>query len=371
MATTAVARVEGPAKSYALRSPVADILMGDEARAAIMPLLRPGDDYDRIIVEVYHAVSKTPELAKCDPKSIITATARAVSTGLVIGETVDLLPFGNRAEVCIRYTGAIELVQTSGAARYVDAQCVYANEVCEINQGTAASVRHIPLLNEKKRGDLIGAYAVAKVTRDDFRIVYMTVEDIDTIRLAKSKSWKTGPLSKIPWYAKKTVIKQLCKTLPKNRDLARVVALLDREDAEENELAGAERYELSDGSRTLAIAETSEAAGNSGGGDVAGESRRGKGASSSSESAPSSAADDALPWEAAPTPHACEAFKIPNGLGPRSAQEIGTLLTVDLEQLYSWSKRQPEGKYPGLADNCEELLELRRLGEAHEPKAEG
>lgn len=234
---TAVATTEQPARPYVLKSDAAQLLYSDAARAAIAPMLRPGEDYDRVIVEVYHLAKKQPDIMKCAPETIVGAVARAVGTGLIIGETVHLVPFGSRLEMVLDYKGAIELVQNSGAARYVDAQCVYANEQFEFEQGTSPFIRHRPLADGTKRGALLGAYAVAKVTRNDVKIVYMPVEEIDAIRLAKSKSWKNGPLSAIPWYARKTVIKQLCKTLPKNRELARVMALFEREDdAELDEL---------------------------------------------------------------------------------------------------------------------------------------
>lgn len=70
----------------------------------------------------------------------------------------------------------------------------------------------------------------------------------------------------------------------------------------------------------------------------------------------------------APTSTAsCERFLVPNGLGPNSGKPLGALLTVDLEQLYRWALKQKEGKYPGLSTACEELLELRRNGDAQEP----
>lgn len=229
--TAVVSRAEAPARPYELRSPVAELLNRDAARAAIVPMLRPGESYDRIVVEVYHAAAKNPEILKCTPQSIVSAVARAVGSGLIIGEGVHLVPFGDRLEMVLDYKGCAELVLMSGAARYLDAQCHYEHEPFEYEQGSSPFIRHRPIVDPKARGALVGAYAVAKVNRDDLRIIYMAVEEIDAIRLAKSKAWKKGPLSAIPWYAKKTVIKQIVKLLPKNRELAKVMALLDREDA--------------------------------------------------------------------------------------------------------------------------------------------
>lgn len=233
---SATARVESATEStavaYPLRSPAAQLLNNPAARAAIEPMLRPGESYDRIIVEVYHAAVKNPEILKCTGQSIVSAVARAVQTGLIIGETVHLVPFGAQLQAILDYKGSIQLCLTAGAARYIDAQCVYANEPFEYEQGMTPKLRHVPVVDPKKRGELLGAYAIAKVTRDDVRIVFMSVEEIDGIRLSKSKSWKTGKLSAIPWYALKTVIRRLTKTLPKNPELAKVVAILDRDEDE-------------------------------------------------------------------------------------------------------------------------------------------
>jgi recombination protein RecT len=348
---TAISRVEPSGTPYALRSPVAQLLSKDSARAAIAPMLRPGESYERVMVEVYHAAAKNPAILDCTPQSIVSAVAQAVSTGLIIGDRVHLVPFGKKLEMVLDYKGAAELVLATGAVRYLDAQCVYAEEPFEYEQGSSPFIRHQPITDPKSRGALRGAYAVAKVTRDDVRILFMSIEEIDAIRTSKSKSWKQGALDAIPWYAKKTVIKQIVKLLPKTISLAKVATLFEREDALEEGEQGIGPGLAAENEIAAAVEEPS--------------------ITEAEETAPIGEEEEDLPFSnttSAREPMACEAYAIPAGLGPKSGTTLGTLSTPDLEQLYRWaSKPNALKNYPDLAHNCSELLEARRLGDVAEP----
>jgi len=208
----------------------------EQARALIEPLLaKSGSSFEQVLTETYLAVQKNADLLKCAPESLLSAVARSVSWGLRIGETVHLVPFGPRCEAVRDYKGDIELVIWSGAARSIDAQCVYMNEMdatpprFKLVQGSRPDVMHEPILMPSMRGKLAGAYAVARISQTEQRVVFMSTEEIDAIRLSKSKSWKSGPLDAIPWYARKTVVHQVCKMLPKTRRFVQVEAAFDEE----------------------------------------------------------------------------------------------------------------------------------------------
>ena len=90
--STAVATIEPPATPYALRSPIADVLRSEEARAVIAPLIPKGVDFEEVLIEVYRAYTATPEIARCTAPSIALAVGTAVQLGLQIGRTVHLVP---------------------------------------------------------------------------------------------------------------------------------------------------------------------------------------------------------------------------------------------------------------------------------------
>jgi phage RecT family recombinase len=200
-----------------------------------MPLLPPGISLERIVSTIYQVVAENPELLECTPASLIMAVGRGVKWDLDFGETVHLVPFNvnlakkgqtprweKRAKAIRDYKGDIELVVGSGAARAVDAQCFYENEPFTYHQGTSPYIEHHPIVDEKKRGKMLGAYGWAVISqRSPLKVAVMSVAEIDKIRQEKSKSWKDGPVP--DWYARKTMVHQVTKSIPKNPRLAKVL----------------------------------------------------------------------------------------------------------------------------------------------------
>jgi phage RecT family recombinase len=239
--STAVAttsHVEPPAKPYALSSPIAKILQSPEALALLVPLVPHGVELEHLLFEVVKAATNNPEIQQCTQASIVQAVGTAIQSGLVIGKTIHLVPvnkkvgdgYEKRLECWTDYKGDIELVIWSGAARHVDAQCIYERDHFEHEQGDNPRVVHRPAF--KDRGALIGAYCIAYLNGAGTlkKIVVMPLEEIEKIR-TKSKQWNPSKEKTCPdWYAMKTTIHRNCKTLPKNRRLAQVIALFDRQD---------------------------------------------------------------------------------------------------------------------------------------------
>jgi len=239
--TTAVAPID--------RRGITALLNTEEAKARITPLLR-GVEYERIVGEVYLAAGETPEILQCTPASVIRAVARACSWGLVIGEQVHLVPFNvnvgtkdqpkyeKRLKAIQDYKGKVELIVAAGGAKSIDAQVVYEKEPFELSQGTQPSIRHTPARSEKDRGAMIGAYAIAyHGYRQPPHVVYLTIAEVDAIRKRYSKQWKDGTCP--PWYARKTCVHQVAKMLPRNVHMQKVLAVLDEDEVDDEQLAGA------------------------------------------------------------------------------------------------------------------------------------
>jgi recombination protein RecT len=246
----AAAKPESTAVATVPKSAVARVLDTDAARSVILPLLGQGVDFSRIVQETYLAAKENPEILACTQESVVRAVAKAVSWGLVIGETVHLVPFNvkvarqgepdaweKRLKAVQDYKGKIELIVRAGVARSVNAECVYEGDFFEMELGTHPFLRHRPCRELSERGKMLGAYAAADLgQRHQPVIKWMLVAEIDAIRASHSKQWKKGDL--LPWYARKTVVHQLAKVLPKNDRLAKVLRAFDEEEAQLTELDG-------------------------------------------------------------------------------------------------------------------------------------
>jgi recombinational DNA repair protein RecT len=127
------------------------------------------------------------------------------------------------------YKGKIELIVRAGVARSVSAECVYEHDLFEMELGSHPFIRHRPSRDVAERGKMLGAYAVADLgQRHQPVIKYMPVGR-DRRRFARSalEAVEDGALK--PWYARKTVVHQLAKVLPKNARLAEVLRAFDED----------------------------------------------------------------------------------------------------------------------------------------------
>lgn len=234
---------QAPPNPMALaRQQVASILLSDEAKQQIIPLLPHGVSLERVVSTIHQVVADNPEILECTPASIIMAVGKGVKDDLEFGETVHLVPFRTkvskrgqpdryemRAKALRDWKGDIQMVKDSGAARDLDAQCFYEKEHFIYHQGTSPYIEHQPIVDTVARGKLLGAYAWALISqRQPLKVVVMSMAEIDKIRQEKSKSWKEGELP--DWYARKTMIHQIAKRLPKNRRLAPILERFDEED---------------------------------------------------------------------------------------------------------------------------------------------
>jgi len=166
-------------------------------------------------------VSRTPDLAKCTPISILQAVMFSAEYGLRLGSLghLYLVPFWNsdakvhEATPIIGYRGLIELVTRDGRVKGVEARLVYREDTFQIQLGTDARIHHVPEWDGPRGdGDCLGAYCV--VTMDGgFQVFdYMTVKELDAIE-AQSKSKKVWPRYRGQMRVK-TIIRRTLKAVP-------------------------------------------------------------------------------------------------------------------------------------------------------------
>ena len=230
---TAVARRDDDAPGTAIAKPRVFAFV-ESARARIDPFLPPGVKLERVAASFYLAVKDNPRLADCEPESLVRAIARIQQWGLEIGTTAHIAMFKGKATAIADYKGLIELMVAARAVRSVDPpRAVYSGDDFKLEMGTNPSIYHLPQTDPAKRGTLVGAYVVARLPGSRCMFEWMPLEDIEKIR-KQSQSWGPEKVKECPpWYAKKTVVRQLAKVVPKNGRLAEVLARVVEEDEAE------------------------------------------------------------------------------------------------------------------------------------------
>lgn len=184
-------------------------------------------------------IRKNPKLLDCNPVSLFGAIIQASQLGLEIGIHAHLVPFFNNkskqseVQMIPDYRGIMHLARNSGEITSLTAQVVYENDQFDYMFGTDSYLHHKPV--NMDRGNIIGAYAVAKFKTGDSQFDFMTTSEIDLIR-DRSKSKDNGPwVTDYTPMAMKTIMKRLCKYLPVSVELQRAVTLDETNDRGESQ----------------------------------------------------------------------------------------------------------------------------------------
>lgn len=194
---------------------------------AALPSVITGERFARMVLT---AMSNTPKLASCTPKSFLGAMMQAAQLGLEpntpLGEAY-LIPFLNHGTLeCqfqIGYKGMISLAHRSGL--YVQAHEVHENDEFEVEYGLEPNLVHKPVFSD--RGRVIAYYGVWKDAEGNFGFEVMNKEDVDAHAKKYSQSYGKGFS---PWktnfdeMAKKTLIKKALKYAPLTTEFMRGVA---------------------------------------------------------------------------------------------------------------------------------------------------
>ncbi len=233
---TAVAKREAPKDFPAMLT----VWKGEIARA--LPKHLNADRMARIALTCFR---NTPKLGECDPKSVFAAVIQAAQLGIepgLMGEA-HLIPYKDTCQLIPGYQGLIKLAKQTGQVVDIYAMAVREKDKFSCAFGLNRTLEHTPLASkggfpasEAERGDIIGFYAVA-VFKDGTRtFVIMGKDVIDRVRDGSTgyqQAKKYNKLEKSPWVAhyeemgNKTVIRRLCKLLPKSPELAQALALED------------------------------------------------------------------------------------------------------------------------------------------------
>lgn len=200
--------------------------LAPELASVLPPHITP----EKMIRFVITAVQDTPSLMDCERTSLF----RAVMTAAVLGLEVDakiglayILPFYDRgtkrAQFIPGYKGYITLAQNAGF--YVSGNVVRAGDEFEFEYGTNQYIKHrVKDPFGQARGEIVGAYAIAKNPQGVEIFKVMGLEDIFKARAASAsyKAYAKDPSKKTPWIDNpapmyiKTAIRALAPQLPMN-----------------------------------------------------------------------------------------------------------------------------------------------------------
>lgn len=215
------------AKTLAVPPALRAMLTGGDLsaiQAALPAAMKPRvDDFVRVALVDIPRNQALAKVAEQNPASIVVALLDCARVGLrpgVLGEAY-LVPYGQTCQAILGYRGLQKLAMASGLVRSVEAQCVYEADDCEITQGDAPSVRHVPSLDaERDEAHCRGAYVVADLMSGQRLVEWMSKAEIARIR-GRSRASGNGPwVSDWTEMARKTVIRRLAKRLPMPDDFA-------------------------------------------------------------------------------------------------------------------------------------------------------
>lgn len=203
---------------------------GEIARA--LPKHLSPDRMTRIALTEFR---KNRKLAECDPKSVFAAVIVASQLGLepgLLGHAY-LIPYGKECQLIPGYQGLIDLVRRTGKVKRIEAHVVRDGDEFTYKTGLFTVLEHKPLL-EGDPGQLRLAYAVAEFADGGYHVEVMTRYQIEKIR-DRSQGYRNAKKygSPTPWDTdtdemwRKTVIRRICKFLPRSAELATALALED------------------------------------------------------------------------------------------------------------------------------------------------
>jgi recombination protein RecT len=174
---------------------------------------------------------KTPLLMECEPMSFIAAVMVASQLGLEIGilGSAYIVPFKNSKKGIVEcnlipgYRGFIDLARRSGNIISISAEIVYENDLFDFEKGLNEKLVHKPKLTD--RGEMIAAYAVAKLKDGGAQFIVMSKQEINDVKNQAKAQW--GPwVSHFNEMAQKTVVRRLFKWLPSSVEMQKA-AILD------------------------------------------------------------------------------------------------------------------------------------------------
>ena len=202
----------------------------DGFKQAIAEILPKHVTPDRMARTALTALTRTPDLAKCDQASFFRCMMDLSQWGLEPdGRRAHLIPFRNRraniteCQLIIDYKGLVELAYRSGVVSKIHADVVHAGDLFVYNLGEVQ--QHIPFFlrtdSEKPeaQGEVIAAYCIVALKDGASKTEILPRDEVESIR-NRSRAGNNGPW-KTDWneMAKKTAFRRVSKWIPLSADV--------------------------------------------------------------------------------------------------------------------------------------------------------
>lgn len=204
------------------------------------------------------AIEKSEYLQKCKPASIRNAVVNVASVGLSLNPALKLAYLVPRDGLCcldISYIGLTKIATDTGSVLAVKAECVRANDAFEyMGPFERPAHKFNPFASTAERGDVLGAYTLAKLANGETLVETLSREEINKIR-ATSKA-KNSPAWN-DWFeemSKKSVIKRAYKMWPTTERLSRAVEVINEHEG----LAAPLLNNKGDAGMTIEVMQTEE-----------------------------------------------------------------------------------------------------------------
>ena len=200
--------------------------MEPEIAKALPSVITP-ERFTRITLS---ALSTSPTLAECSPKSFLAAMMTAAQLGVEpntpLGQAY-LIPYRNHGvlecQFQLGYKGLIDLAYRSGMVKLIQAHTVYENDEFTYELGLEPKLHHVPAKTD--RGAPVYFYAVFHTKGGGYGFAVMSREDVEAHARRYSKAYSNGPWqTNFEEMAKKTVLKRALKYAPLKTDFVRALA---------------------------------------------------------------------------------------------------------------------------------------------------
>jgi recombination protein RecT len=179
---------------------------------------------DMLIRLALFEFSQNEWLRRCTPESIYGALILSAQIGLepsgIRGEAY-LVPFKGKCTLIPGWRGLVKLALRSKAVKSLYSHVVYERDTFKVWLGSDVRIEHEPCL-DSDRGDIVAAYAVAKLENGAQDVEVMTRDELEHIKAqaASNRGGKDGP-AYAEWadqMFRKAPIRRLAKRLPLGDD---------------------------------------------------------------------------------------------------------------------------------------------------------
>lgn len=165
-------------------------------------------------------LQQNAKLRACDPGSIYLGLLACAQTGLEPGALKGeayLVPFGGKAQFIAGWKGLVKMARRSREVLSIGAEVVHEHDLFTLRLGTDPIINHEPARGD--RGQVIGAYAVARLKNGGRELEYMDIQQLDAVRrIAEARGKSPAWAAWSDEMQRKTVIRRLCKRLPLGQD---------------------------------------------------------------------------------------------------------------------------------------------------------